>query len=108
MHYLNGRAVKAGDWIIGPTHSSDNELRCGIVQEVYGKERGDCNIRIHIWTDEHFTEEGAPRVIKAEQSRGREEYADCKRCIKASDGWRMVDAVTGHGLWNGPYGNYAR
>jgi hypothetical protein len=108
MHYLNGREAKVGDWIVGPTHSSDNALRVGIVQEVFGKDRGDCNLRLHVWLDEHFNEQGTPHTIPAIESRGHDEYADCKRCIRVSDGWRMVDAVHGHGLWNGPYGNYTR
>ena len=108
MHYLNGREVKVGDWVVGPTHSSDNRKAVGLVQEIFGKDHGDCNMRLHVWADEHFTEQGTPRTIPAVESRGHGEYADCKKCIKVTDGLRMVEAVHGSGLWNGPYFNNDR
>jgi hypothetical protein len=103
VHYKNGRAATIGDWVVGPTHNSNGRARCGLVVEIM-PDQGPCNIKIHLWEDEHFTEEGHPRMIKAVDSRGRDDYADAKECIKVEDGLRMVRAVVQWGDYRSPYG----
>jgi hypothetical protein len=102
MHYKNGRAVSIGDWVVGISHNSEHKPVCGIVVETMPLQ-GACNIKIHVWRDEHFTEGGEACCIPATESRGKIEYGDAKQFILASDGLRMVSAILGHGNWDGPY-----
>lgn len=88
--------------MVGVSHNSNHRTVCGLVVEMMPKQ-GPCNIKIHRWEDEHFTEEGHPRMIPAVESRGREDYGDAKEFITVEDGLRMVTAVVGHGNWDGPY-----
>ncbi len=103
MHYMNGRPVKVGDWVVGRTHNSRGQCRVGIVQETMEKQ-GPCNVRLHVWLDQHFHDDGCPdHHVPATESRGEDDYADAKSLIKAEDGYRMVDAIEDHGKWDGPY-----
>lgn len=102
MHYLNGRLVSLGDWVVGPTHNSDNRIVCGLVVELMPKQ-GSCNVKLHAWKDEHFMEEGEPCTIRAVSSSGYDDYADCKRLIKVEDGLRMVKAVVQFGTHDSSY-----
>lgn len=102
MHYMNGRGVTIGDWVVGVSHNSNHKPICGLVVAMM-PEQGPCNIRVHIWEDEYFTEEGHPRDIPAVESRGKDHYGDAKEFILAADGLRMIKAVMGHGNWDGPY-----
>jgi hypothetical protein len=102
MHYKNGREARVGDWVFGISHNSDNKPICGLVVELMPKQ-GSCNIKIHLWRDEYFTEEGHPRTTLSVDSRGIDDYGDSKEFIAVEDGLRMVKAVVGHGNWNAPY-----
>src|SRR6266496_4111705 len=99
MHYKNGRIVNIGDWVVGVSHNSRNKPICGLVMEIMPKQ-GPCNIRIHIWKDEHFAEQGHPRMIPAVESRGQDDYGDSKEFIRVDDGLKMVKAVMQWGNYN--------
>jgi hypothetical protein len=102
MHYKNGRPVALGDWVIGKSHNSHGGVICGIVQEMM-PQQGPCNIRIHVWKAEYYTEEGHPVTVPPEKSKGGDDYGDAKEFIRADDGLRMISAIVGHGNWDGPY-----
>ena len=84
------------------SHNSDNKPVCGLVVELMPKQ-GPCNIKIHRWEDETFTEQGEWRRIPAVESRGKEDYGDAKEFITVEDGLRMVKAVVQWGNYDSPY-----
>jgi hypothetical protein len=102
MHYKNGRQVMIGDWVVGVSHNSQNKPICGLVVELM-PDQGTCNIKIHIWEDQHFTEEGHPAMIPATESKGRDDYGNANEFIRVDDGLRMVLAVEGWGKYGAPY-----
>lgn len=102
MHYKNGREAKVGDWAVGPTHNSGNEPRVGRVLELMPLQ-GPCNVKLHIWRDRHYTEEGAPVHVPAHKTEGETDFADAKELVLCADGYRMLSAIEGHGKWDGPY-----
>lgn len=102
MHYKNGRQVNTGDWVIGISHNSQNKPVVGVVMEMMPKQ-GPCNIRIHCWREEYYTEEGHPMTTPLEQTKGYDDYGDAKEFILCADGLRMVKAVVQFGAWESPY-----
>jgi hypothetical protein len=102
MHYMNDRIVNVGDWVVGISHNSEGKPVCGIVMELMPKQ-GPCNIRIHIWKDEFFTEEGHPRTIKAHESKGENDFGDSREFVTVADAFRMLKAVTRWGDYRAPY-----
>ncbi len=93
MHYLNGREIHVGDWVVGITHNS-NGTRCGIVLEIL-KLPGNCNVRllcfkpgfvepdyegdcVRCWVGENKSQSMIPF---------REDYADAKKLIRVDDGF---------------------
>lgn len=108
MHYKNGRQVMVGDWVIGPTHNSHNELRIGKVLKLMEKQ-GPCNVQLLVFpallSDLSDDYEGPCLQIPREEKPKRigydaNDYADCHELIRVDDGWRMVNAITVQGNWD--------
>lgn len=110
MHYKNGRPAAPGQWVIGPTHNSQNSLRIGLILQLM-EGQGPCNCRI--WIPKVIPNEeedsGVPLFATARDGRppdklgGYEDFADVGQLVAVVDGWRMVAAVCGSGNWNAPY-----
>jgi len=102
MHYKNGREAKVGDWVVGPTHNSNNSIRIGYVIELMPKQ-GPCNVKMLYWESERIHEDGGGHTIPITEAIPKVDYADAAELILCADGHRMVSAIEGHGKWNGPY-----
>jgi hypothetical protein len=114
MHYSNGRKAEQGDWIIGPTHTSNGEVAVGIVTEIFTKERGDCTARLMVFASHELrpydddSERGGLPVHMGEKRTlyklcGREQYADISKLLRCDDGLRLAMAVHGSGLHDSPF-----
>jgi len=58
MHYKNGREIKVGDNIIGPTQNSKGFLVCGVVV-VIDANQGNCNVRLKKLESLYVHDDGA-------------------------------------------------
>lgn len=102
MHYKNGRKVTIGDWVVGVSHNSGHKPIVGIVIEMM-PDQGTCNIKLHRWSDESFLDAGTRVEVQPQNWHGKPDFGDAKEFILCEDGLRMVNAVLGHGNWDGPY-----
>jgi hypothetical protein len=90
MHYKNKREVKVGDWIVGPTHNSENKVVCGIVLELM-PQQGPCNVRLLTFPSYRFFaarpadyDDGGITVYTGDKNTGvlgyQQDFADAAEC----------------------------
>ena len=105
MHYKNKKQAQVGDWVIGPTHNSQQKLVVGIVVELTPLQ-GDCNVKLAVFGDAECPYGLVPKGDPYKNI--FTDYADAKNLVPIVDAYRLVEAVYEHGLHESSYNMYQR
>lgn len=107
MHYKNGRPAKKGDWVVGKTHNSGDEIRVCYVKELI-ENGGTCNVKLHFWRHNYDYCGGEATLQAPYQYRGEEDYAYTSNLIHIMDGYRLACIACEAWSWDSPISHAPR
>lgn len=110
MHYMNGRNVTIGDWVVGKTHNGEGAMVGVVIQTM--PQQGPCNVRLKVFPNYGFSEyhrdDDSDGIIIPMEGKPpyklscRDDYADCAELLRVDDGLRLANAAKlGH--WQSNY-----